>query len=95
MFQVNITDSNTAFLAGRTVVQQSAHAAHDTLAFRATLPRDLALWHRRTMHLHLAGLERAIRHKLVTGVTLETREHVPTPFANRVSQGRCTPSRLP
>jgi hypothetical protein len=35
---------------------------------------DLALWHGRTMHHHIAGLQRAICDQSVTDVTLDTSD---------------------
>jgi len=65
LFTASITERNTAFLDGTTCISASS-------AFRATLPLDLSLWHRRTMHHHIAGLQRALRDDLVTGLKIDS-----------------------
>ncbi|KAG2341418.1 hypothetical protein BDR05DRAFT_868089, partial [Suillus weaverae] len=38
-----------------------------------TCPLDIALWHRRLAHHHIAGVRTLIDHKLVTGLRLDSR----------------------
>ncbi|KZV59212.1 hypothetical protein PENSPDRAFT_550680, partial [Peniophora sp. CONT] len=56
LFTARITGRCAAYLEGKTRVTPSAFAAMAS-ALRATLPQDLSLWHRRTMHHNVAGLK--------------------------------------
>jgi len=69
VFTATINDACATDLNGVTARTDSVVAS----AYRVRIPTDLALWHPRTMHHHLHGLDRAIRDKLVTGITLESR----------------------
>ena len=67
-FQAKVTASNSAFLLGETIpVQQLA-------SLSSTLPPawDLALWHRRLCHHHLAGVKKLLSGNLVTGLKLDS-----------------------
>lgn len=81
LFTATITERNTAVLDGMTVVSMPS-------ALRATLPLNLTLWHRRTMHHHLAGLQRALHDHLVTGVKLSHQHHLILSVSH-VLQARC------
>ena len=83
LFRATINDGCAAHLDGVTARTDSVVAS----AYRATIPTDLALWHRRTMHHHLHGLDRAIRDKLVTGITLESRAR-PDPICEPCLAGK-------
>jgi transposase InsO family protein len=69
LFTAYISESNVATLQG---VTRRAESSSRAFALKTTLQLDLALWHRRTMHLSLRSLQRALRDKLVTGVTLNS-----------------------
>ena len=70
LFTARINNGCAAFLEGRTRVTPSAFAAIGS-ALRATVPQDLSLWHRRTMHHNLAGIQRVLRDDLATGLSLD------------------------
>jgi transposase InsO family protein len=69
IFTAHITPSCTAHFVGKTLLAGTAQLPS---AFKATISQDLTLWHRRTMHHHYAGLQRAIRDNLVTGVKIDS-----------------------
>jgi len=75
-FTAHINERNSASLEGEMQIAPSSSmvvapaAPSKQLAAAVTLPLDLELWHRRTMHHHLGGLKRAIRDKLITGVKI-------------------------
>ena len=69
LFTATINNACAVHLDGVTACTDSVVAS----AYRVTIRTDLTLWHRRTMHHHLHGLDRAIHNKLVTGITLESR----------------------
>lgn len=71
LFTARITAGCAAFLEGTTRVAPSAFASMAS-ALRATLPQDLSLWHRRTMHHNVGGLKRVIRDDLATGLSLDS-----------------------
>jgi len=83
LFTARITDACAAHLDGHT----PGNASAVTIAYRATVPLDLGLWHRRTMHHHIGGLERAIRKKLVTGMTIDSRAR-PDPICEPCLAGK-------
>ena len=66
LFTASINEQNTAYLDGTTQVHLAAGSA-----FGVSSPADLALWHRRTMHLHSGAIQRALRESLVTGVAID------------------------
>jgi len=68
LFTATINNACAAHLDGVTARTDSVVAS----AYR-TIPTNLSLWHRRTMHHHLHGLNHAIRDKLITGITLKSR----------------------
>ena len=78
-----INDTCAAHLDGMTAHTDSVVAS----TYRVTIPTDLALWHRRTMHHHLHGLNHAIHNKLVTGITLESRAR-PDPICKPCLAGK-------
>ena len=69
LFQAQVTAFNSAFLLGETIpVQQFA-------SLSSTSPRtlDLARWHRRLCHHHLAGIKKLLSGNLVTGFQLDSQ----------------------
>ena len=69
LFQANLSPSNSAFLPGSTIpVQQIG-----SLSSSSPLPLDLALWHRRLCHQHLAGVKKLLSGNLVTGFRLDSQ----------------------
>ena len=71
LFTARINNGCAAYLEGRTRVSPAAFAAMAS-ALRATVPQDLSLWHRRTMHHNLAGIKRVLRDDLATGLSLDS-----------------------
>ena len=69
LFTATINDACAAHLDGVAARTDPVVA----YSYRTTIPTDLTLWHRRTMHHHLHSLDCTIRDKLVTGITLESR----------------------
>ena len=68
-FQAQVTASNSAFLLGDTIpVQQLA-----SLSSSLPIHQDLALWHRRLCHHHLAGIKKLFSGNLVTGFRLDSQ----------------------
>ncbi|KZV60593.1 hypothetical protein PENSPDRAFT_546426, partial [Peniophora sp. CONT] len=53
----------------------------------ATLPQDLSLWHRRTMHHNVAGLKRVLRDDLGTGLLLDSQA-APVPVCEPCLAGK-------
>ncbi|KAG2340567.1 hypothetical protein BDR05DRAFT_866956, partial [Suillus weaverae] len=67
LFYASINAHNAAFLDGTTSpITEFASPA-------STCPLDIALWHRRLAHHHIAGVRTLIDHKLVTGLRLDPR----------------------
>jgi len=69
LFTATINNACAAHLAGMTTRTDSVV----TSSYCVTSLTNLTLWHRCTMHHHLHGLDHAIRDKLITGITLESR----------------------
>ncbi|KAG2076120.1 hypothetical protein BDR04DRAFT_1126089 [Suillus decipiens] len=67
LFYASINSNNAAFLDGTTSpITEFASPA-------STCPLDIALWHRRLAHHHIAGVRTLIDHNLVTGLRLDSR----------------------
>ncbi|CCA73545.1 hypothetical protein PIIN_07498 [Serendipita indica DSM 11827] len=60
-----IDDDCVAYLNGRVLTFEQAHAA-------STLKLDRELWHRRLGHYHHDGVDTLIRHNLVNGIKLDS-----------------------
>ena len=92
-FTAHINERNSASLEEEMQIAPSSSmvvapaAPSKQFAAAATLPLDLELWHRRTMHHHYGGLKRAIRDKLVTGITI-TSLATPDPICEPCLAGK-------
>ena len=68
-FQAQVTASNSAFLLGETIpVQQFA-----SLSSTSPHTLDVALWHCRLCHHHLAGVKKLLSGNLVMGFQLDSQ----------------------
>jgi hypothetical protein len=90
LFQASVTPSNSALLVGETIpVQQLA-----SLSSSSPLPLDLALWHRRLCHHHLAGVKKLISGNLVTGFRLDSQAD-PDPVCEACKAGKMHANPFP
>ncbi|KAI0027767.1 hypothetical protein K488DRAFT_17306, partial [Vararia minispora EC-137] len=96
LFTAHINECNAAHLDGRTRIHLSAFASFhpSQSALASVLPLNLELWHRRWMHHLLAGFRRAIRDKMVTGVTIESVD-VPDPLCEPCLAGKMHAKSFP
>jgi transposase InsO family protein len=89
-FQAQVSPSNSAFLLGETITVQ--HLA--SLSSASPLPLDLALWHRRLCHHHLAGVKKLLSGNLVTGFKLDSQAD-PDPVCEACKAGKMHANPFP
>ena len=88
LFVASINSHNVAFLDGTTEpVTKYAHPA-------TTVPLDLALWHRRFAHHHIADIRHLSEHNMVTGMKLNTKS-LPDPICEPCLAGKMCANPFP
>jgi len=78
LFTAPINNSNAAYLSGYTldkshstsVLSSHSPTSIQSAHFLSTLPVDTSLWHLRFNHHHYAGINKLIKDKLATGITI-------------------------
>ena len=88
LFIASINSHNVAFLDGTTEpVTKYAHPA-------TTVPLDLALWHRRFTHHHIADIRHLSEQNMVTGMKLNTKS-LPDPICKPCLAGKMCANPFP